>query len=664
MALAILFTLAAIMTWQNSSRAGTGVVTTTIALFACGAIFPLFIITYRLGFRVHYVAWNIPKLFLAFGMLLTIMEKERASAVAAGNHFRAFFDQAQEGIIIFRPDTEIVLEVNPCACAMYGVSRAQLVGSSLVVITKDPAAGVRELTKVVETGETTNFATTHFRADGSEINVLANGRLIEYEGGPAVLGQMRDITERKRAEETQTWLASFPKLNPNPVVEVDLTGRVSFLNPATERLFPDMTSRGCAHAWLAGLEDVGRACRTSANGECEREVLIGEDWYDQFAFFAPSTQRLRLYGFNITARKRAVEALRESEARLQEYERAVQDLDEMIAVVDREYRYRIANRAFLKCHGLTNEELIGRPIRDVLDSGVFERDVKAKLDECFQGRVVKYEMNSVYPELGKRSLLISYFPIEGPAGIDRAACVLRDITERKRAEEYKRALTARMLRMQDEERRRIARELHDTTAQNLAGLCLNLSLLSRSATHWSDKERESLATCRNIADQSLSELRTMSYLLHPPLLEELGLEPALRWLVEGFSKRSGIRVSFDLAAGLTRLPIDVELTLFRIVQESLGNVHRHSGSKVATVRIRQEGGVVLEVEDEGFGMAQNWEATLRTIEHQGVGIAGMRERIHQLGGDLRISQRNPKGTIVRAFIPLQEVVPDATGLDS
>ncbi len=344
-----------------------------------------------------------------------------------------------------------------------------------------------------------------------------------------------------------------------------------------------------------------------------------------------------------------------------EWERTFDSVPDPMLIIGEDCRILRANDATRKVFGLTFDQIIGRPCYEVLHGRT------DPLPTCPHQCLLITGQNGAgdieEPRLGK-VFHSSTAPLREPDGTLRGCVlVLRDVTERKRAEESLRELTARLLRLQDEERRRIARELHDTTAQGLAGLCLNLSLLGRSAAQWNDKERETLATCRSIAEQSLSELRTMSYLLHPPLLDESGLEPALQWFAEGFTKRSGIRVSFDLA-GLARLPRDVELALFRVVQESLGNVHRHSGSKVAAVRIRQDGDVVLEVEDEGFGLVENWDATRGKVAHSGVGIAGMRERVHQLGGDLHVSPRKPRGTIVRAVIPVRKMVDEAADPDS
>jgi signal transduction histidine kinase len=163
---------------------------------------------------------------------------------------------------------------------------------------------------------------------------------------------------------------------------------------------------------------------------------------------------------------------------------------------------------------------------------------------------------------------------------------------------------------------------------------------------------EALQDSLELVTQASREIRTLSHLLHPPLLEEAGLPSSLRWYVEGFAQRSNIEVALDLADDVGRLPTELEITLFRIVQESLTNVHRHSGSPTASVRLRRSGPeVVVEIEDRGAGMPAGVLERVRTQSSAapGVGIAGMRERVSQLGGSLEILPANP-GTLVRARI--------------
>ena len=224
------------------------------------------------------------------------------------------------------------------------------------------------------------------------------------------------------------------------------------------------------------------------------------------------------------------------------------------------------------------------------------------------------------------------------------------VIERKRSEESLRQLSARLLRSQDEERRRIGRELHDSAGQYLAALQMNLDTLIGDASGANPAMRLKLSESLELANQCSAEIRTLSYLLHPPLLEDSGLGPAVGWLVEGFAKRSGIHVSIDIPPELGRLKADVELALFRIVQESLTNIHRHSHSKTASIRVVVlENTAILEIRDQGVGIpSQKLESVARV---SGVGIAGMNERLRDLGGKLQISS-DTDGTLVTASIPL------------
>ena len=218
-----------------------------------------------------------------------------------------------------------------------------------------------------------------------------------------------------------------------------------------------------------------------------------------------------------------------------------------------------------------------------------------------------------------------------------------------------RTLANRLMHAQDDERRRIATMLHETTAQDLAALKMLLARLNRAADRLSDGERNALTESISLTEQSMSDIRTVSYLLHPPFLDEAGLLSALRWYAGGFAERSGIKVDLDLPESLERLPLDTETVLFRIVQESLNNIHRHSGSETARIRLRRHAGMlVLEIEDRGHGIPKALLKHITSSGGPGVGIVGMSERTEQLGGRLEVtsSAHGTTGTTVRVWLPL------------
>jgi PAS domain S-box-containing protein len=246
-------------------------------------------------------------------------------------------------------------------------------------------------------------------------------------------------------------------------------------------------------------------------------------------------------------------------------------------------------------------------------------------------------------------VLLSVFPLRNEAGsIIGSAAILRDRTDQRRAESRMRQLSQRLLGAQDEERRRIARELHDSTAQLLVALSINMNRLRADpAVMASPGNSQLMAESFQLVERATLELRTQSYLLHPPLLEERGVTAALRFFIDGFTERSGINVEFRAARQIGRLDPLVELTLFRIVQEALGNVHRHSQSPAAEVVVALEGGsVALQVRDFGCGLPAD------PGELRGVGIAGMRERVAQLGGSFGLEPAQP-GVKLIVTLPLE-----------
>jgi PAS domain S-box-containing protein len=227
------------------------------------------------------------------------------------------------------------------------------------------------------------------------------------------------------------------------------------------------------------------------------------------------------------------------------------------------------------------------------------------------------------------------------AGPALAVGVAHDITDLKRADEEARRLAARILEAQEEERRRIARDLHDCTAQTLLAATLDLARLESLLASRGAEARDLAAEARGLCEQALRDIRTVSHLLHPPLLDQMGLPLAVSWYAEGFARRSGLAVGVEIAPTIGRLPPDTEMALFRVLQEVLSNVHRHSGSPTASIRLARAGSeIILDVRDEGRGLRGATE---------GVGMSSMRERLEKVGGRLEVLSSDG-GTTIRARV--------------
>src|SRR5580693_904566 len=349
------------------------------------------------------------------------------------------------------------------------------------------------------------------------------------------------------------------------------------------------------------------------------------------------------------------------------YRILVETIDEGAATLSDDGTVLYSNRSFAAIFDVPLEKFIGAPIESFV-SGEDLQDLRALLKDARTGSARgEIRLRTIDGKARTIRLTLSTNQQLGVEAICAVATELTELVETNQAlrvtETSLRQLSARLLQLQDEERRRIARDLHDVTGQKIAILSMSLDRLRRLVHSKNDDVNDALEESRDTVRKIGEEIRTLSYLLHPPLLDESGLASAVRWYAEGFQKRSGIHLTVDIPPGLGRLSTEVETALFRVVQESLTNVHRYSGSPNAEIRIfAKDGQVHLEVVDHGRGIEAGAAPVLiEGIGSLGVGIPGMRERLRQLGGQLEVDF-GTNGTRVVAIVPLKK--PDVSSLET
>jgi PAS domain S-box-containing protein len=388
--------------------------------------------------------------------------------------------------------------------------------------------------------------------------------------------------------------------------------------------------------------------------ETKEHPVIGPDgscswhqWTSSVISTVPSVE-IQGVGRDISTRKHLEQQLVRSE---REFSRLVENSPDVICRLNRDRRFIYVSPNLDGIFGLGVEAFIGKRPSEVTAADYDSSEFEFRCEEAIDKRLVT-KCDFHYRGRYYRTRIIPEYSSDGD--VESVMTISEDFTDRRRTELELTKLTTRLLTLQDEERRKIARELHDGAAQNMFALTMNLSRLGKELNHRSPRIKGVLSDSQQLAEESLSELRTITYLLHPPVLDQTGLADALHWLARGFSKRSGIQVDTSAVQEIGRLAPDCERALFRIVQESLTNVRRHSGSDTAYILLeRSDGEVKLHVQDHGHGMPPVGAGAAEGTSEFGVGIPGMRQRLTQLGGRIKIDSSD-RGTTIIVVVPTTE----------
>ena len=588
--------------------------------------------------------------------------------------YRTTFELAGIGIAHLSPEGRW-LRVNRKLCDILGYSEEELLQLTFQDITHpdDLAAEVAETRKVLS-GESQMYSLEkrYIRKDKSHVwvNRTVSGRRDAAGKLTHFISLVEDITEHRASDEAQARLAAIVASSDDAIISKNLSGIITSWNAGATRLFgftpEEVIGRSITLLIPPELQDQEisilerlRKGERIDHFETVRVTKSGKRLDVSLTISPVRDSKGRIIGASkvardITERKRFQDALRESQTQL--------------ALALESSRTAMFDWDLTEFRGKWNEQLAALyqfwPSREYITreewKSLFHPDDVGRLVEEAKTAIAEkdqfqFEFRTVRPS-GEIRWVLSHGRIvrdaEGKA--IRMIGMHTDITDRKEVEEMAkvREFTGQLLAAQDAERRRLARELHDSAGQMVAALQMQLTPMKTDADKLSPKLASGITESLALVQQLSQELRTVSYLLHPPLLDELGLPSALRWYVEGFAERSKIDVQLELAQDLGRLPCEMETTLFRIVQESLTNIHRHSGSKRACIRVhRSDDNLCLEVQDFGKGIMTSRINSTSSTPRSGVGIQVMHERVRQLNGRFEI-QSSANGTCVTVRLPV------------
>lgn len=577
------------------------------------------------------------------------------------------------------------VSVNDAFTRMVGYSRSEVIGQTALGLGlyPNPAHQVRMM-RVLRERQARDID-VHVRTKSGDIrDVVVSMQRIEVRGDESVLTIATDITDRKRAEAALRDSEERFRQIAEHMREVFWMSAVDFsrmlyVSPGYEAIW----GRTCAsayqdpHSWIEAIHPDDRLRVTAAlkmernhGFEVEYRVVRPDGsirWVRTrgFALDDSTGQPYRVGGIaeDVTERKQAEDALRRSEQLLR---LVLEAIPVGVGVLDLDGSIILNNPASTRIWGkviASGPERYDRSEAWWHDTGKkIAPEEWASRRALTKGETAINEVIEIRAFDGARKVIQnSAVPIRDEHhALVGAVFINEDVSAQKTAErdleasvKQMQTLATRLMHAQDDERRRIAQMLHETTAQDLAALKMLLARLNRTSDRLSDADRALLAESVQLADRSMTEARTLAYLLYPPFLDEAGLLSALRWYARGFADRSGILVDVALPDTLQRLPQDIETTLFRVVQEALINIHRHTTSPTARMGLQIAAGqLTLDIEDDGRGMAPDVVAQLLAgVGALGVGLAGMRERLNQIGGRLEI-ESSDRGTVVRAIVPV------------
>lgn len=633
------------------------------------------------GVKVLTVFASLPTAILLARAVPQILEMPTAEEMRVANEElklqarilreqAALLDLCQDAILVQAMNGEILLW-NQGAERVYGWTKAEAIGKNSHELLQTSFSPPLDeiMSKLVNTGHWEGQLQKE-RRDGETLFVSSRWALGRDAAGcpEKVLVIDTDVTEQRRAEaalrESEDRYRDLVEHSLDLICTHDLEGRLLTVNELPAKILgysrEELIKRPMKDFLLkeghASFDEYLKNIQTTKVAEGAMVVLTknGEqriwEYHNSLRTDGVSVPVVRGVAHDVTEQRLAERALRQSEER---FRLMAENIDEIFWLLDPKSLGAIyVSPAF--------EHICERPVGSLAGNPTSYRElihpddaphVLKELARLEQTNEFHEEFRIVCPSG------IKWVEVWGFTAKDRSGTVsalvgtVKDITKRKTAEAGLQELSGRLLRLQDDERRKIARDLHDETGQNLVALSSTLSHLHASIPSASRRLRKSIAQCQELADVCIREIRTLSYVLHPPMLDEAGLEDAIRHYASGFAERTGIQVKLEISPNFGRLAQEEETALFRVMQESLVNTRRHSGSASATILLeRTPQGVVLQISDQGRGIQGNGKRYLKdTYFAGGVGIQSMRERMKQVRGKMEI-ESGPRGTTVRAMV--------------